>query len=58
MRAGGVWLSVGMVCWAGQGPRPGVDPGGLSQYLTMLSRLAQARQGQGPGPRRAEEGAS
>ena len=48
----------GMVCWAGQGPRPSVDPGGLSQYLARLSRLAQARQGRGPGPRRAEEGVS
>ena len=39
-----------MVCWAGQGPRPSVGPGELSQPL--------ARQGQGPGLQRAEEGAS
>lgn len=37
-----------MVCWAGQGPRPSV--GELSQHL--------ARQRQGPGLRRAEEGAT
>lgn len=35
----------GMVYWAGQGPRPGVDPGGLNQYL--LGCLGWPRPGKG-----------
>lgn len=51
-------LHVGNQVRAGrdQDPGPRVGPGGLGPYLARLSRLAQARQGQGPGPWGAEQG--